>query len=55
VVDKQPTPWIVTPLVVTNDSQHIHFSDGVLVLAKRNEFHRKGSGLLTISRRRNVA
>jgi hypothetical protein len=54
IVDKQPSPWIVTPLVITSDNIHVHFADGVLVLAKAGNFTGSGDGLVTINKRRNV-
>ena len=53
-VDKMPSPWIVTPLFITNDDLHVHFADDVLVLAKKGNFTGSGDGLLTVARRRNV-
>ena len=33
-MDRQASPWVVQPLVITSDDMHVHLEDDVLVLAK---------------------
>jgi hypothetical protein len=54
IIDRQQSPWVVQPLVITADNTHVKLDDHVLVLAKEGAFQGSGDGLLTISRRRNV-
>ncbi|MDA3927044.1 MAG: right-handed parallel beta-helix repeat-containing protein [Kiritimatiellae bacterium] len=53
IVDKQPTPWIVTSLSLSSN-QEIFFEEGVEVLAKKGEFMGKGDSLFLLSNISNV-
>lgn len=53
VVDRQPTPWIVTPLTVPGNIE-IFFEDGVEVLAKKGAFQGKTESLFSLTGVSNV-
>lgn len=49
LVDRQKGDWITRPLMVTNSNVEIVLYDGVVVRAKRGEFHGAGDCLLKIT------
>ena len=53
IVDRQASPWIVTPLKLSSN-QEIIFEEGVEVLAKKGEFMGKGDSLFLLSSISNV-
>ena len=54
IVEDMGTPWIVTPIDVASDLE-IVFEKGVVVEAKKGEFHGRNDSLFNISRKQNVS
>ena len=53
VVDKMPSPWIVTPIKAASN-QHLVFEKGAMLLAKRGEFVGRNDWLLALDGVENV-
>ncbi len=53
VIDKMPSPWVVTPLRGVSN-QTLVFEPGAEIRAKRGEYRPKGACLLTFDAKKNV-
>lgn len=53
IVEKMPSPWVVTPLKAASN-QHIVFEDGAVLLAKRGEFVGRSDRLFAVDGVENV-
>ncbi len=49
VIDRQSGDWVTRPLFLTNSNVEVVLEDGVVLRAKRGEFHGKGDCLLRIT------